>query len=308
MNMKQILLVALLACPATAQTSPCLAFNDSSTNTPTGTLTPAPAKLTAFSIATPTALTVRSVRIFTGNAAGKSMKLELRTGGAKPGALLASGTWTSTKSPSWQGCNFDRPVSLAANTPVWLVWHDPGTSTIPTATTGTSHTTLGGISFLGTIAWLSLPNHVLMMQLFCSPLDDKGIVPFGAACVGSAGTSTTVFTNMAPTLGNMAFGVDASGLVPLSNTGILFGTVPSVPGTPIGILGTDPSCLRFTLADLASLSMKANGHGGLHVPLPIPLNPNLKGVYVDCQLVTIDPGSTYPVPLVTSNRLGITIF
>ncbi len=84
----------------------------------------------------------------TANSGGKLMGLDIRAGGAKPGAVLGAGSWTSTKAAGWQGCNFDRAIALQAKTQYWLVWQDPGSSTLPVAKSGTSHATLGGIGAL----------------------------------------------------------------------------------------------------------------------------------------------------------------
>ncbi len=313
--MKQLLALAAFCLPALAQTPPCIAVNDGPGNTPTlATSTPAPKPL-ALQV-TPAATTlVQAARIFTGNTSGATMALELWSHDAAtnhPGTRLAGGHWTSSSTDGWQGCNFDASVQLTANTPYWLLWRDPGSSTMPTATSGTAVEARGSV--FG--QWLFLPPHVAMMRLYCTPLDDQNVTAIGTACAAAAGTLGTLFTNESPTLGNAAFRFEGSGFAVGSVAFFVFGNLSTWPSILIQVPGANPACWQHT-SGLVATSFTVTGGGPANSPapagyvsfsFPIPADPGLAGLYIDSQIAAIDPGSQFALPIVTSNGLGVTLF
>jgi len=320
--MKPILIACsflLATAPLAAQSAPCERLNDVSTPvggpiTPFGFGGPG---TRAYQFTPSTALFVQALEIYTANAFSAGfMTLDVFDEDPVtnlPGARIAGGTWQidGAGTEAWQGTNLDFPAILTAGTPYWIVWTEPGGSVIPVDPAGTAVPS----AWISGGAWTSLAATPFMLRAYCSFLDDQNVTPVGGPCASSVGLGT-VFVNQAPTVGNAAFAIEATGLPPGTICWLVLGTNPNFQSIPVPLAGVQSTCMVYTDGLLDTLTgfagtgnVRATAASG-HVAFaaPIPSNPALVGFYVDAQLAAIDPGSTFPVPLVTSNGLRLTVF
>ena len=302
---------------AAAQSAPCLSENDL-TNSVAGSIflyqSSGPG-IWAWQITSPSTTVVQSGRIYTTNSftgsVGPHMKLEIwdddPTSPGQPGSRLGGGTWRIRTQTSWQGCNFDSPVALQANSQYWIVMHEPGWSTPPIQPGGSALP----MKRLSGGAWLNMPSEALKYRLYCGNLDDAGVVAVGAGCPDSTGSVPGTFTNHAAQVGNSQFALEASGFGPGAITLQAFGLLPNYPAIPIP--GT-PGCILQTNLDVVLSGLAGTGgvrdqtaSGHVHTPFPIPGSPVLSGFYFTSQMAAVDLGLANPLPVVTTNTLQITV-
>lgn len=105
----------------------------------------------------------------------------------------------------------------------------------------------------------------------------------GSACAG--GSRTPRLTTALPHLGNRGFALELSG------------TTPSAPAALLLASSTQPvqfgACAYFAQGLAATFGATANPHGGLRLELPIPDDPNLRGVLLVAQGVMLaQPGAS----------------
>lgn len=311
-----LLLSLCLALPALAQTPPCDALND--INNSVG------GAITAYGFAGPgvrgwqhtpgATLVVFGVRLFTGNTGltgDRYMTVEIwDDAGGLPGTRLAGGTWkiAAGLGDSWQGANLDLPVTMIQNTPYWIVWREPGFSTIPVEP---SANTLPSATLSGTV-WTLGPVGALKFRLFCFYLDDVGVLQNGGPCPGATGRFGTLFTNQVPQVGNQDFQLEASGFPSNALSLLVLGILPNWPSVPIP--GLPAGCLLHN--DDAGIAIGFTGTSNErgptaagHVPFPLPLPPNasLTGAYLAAQVASLDAGLAAPLPFAVSNGLRITL-
>jgi hypothetical protein len=294
-----------------AQTQPCFAMNDQSTSVSNAIYAMGPQpNVYGWQFTSPTTLVVQSARIFTGNnyasQVGLYMRLELWSHDPVtnlPLARLASGTWQHHVAISWQGANLDAPVVVPASTPFWIVFVDPAWSTVPTQPGGA---TMPYARFANSV-WVTANASALKIRLYCGLLDDQIALPVGAPCANSAGLGT-LFTNESAVIGNAAFAVDGSGFPGNTLALLALGLMPTWPSIPLP--GGPTGCMIHT--DIASVLSGFTGTGDVRAPtalghvrfgLAIPSNPVLAGLVVTGQIAALDPVSTFPVPLVSTNAL-----
>lgn len=321
MNVHCFAVGALSAVFATAQTPPCISANDTTTSVSTA--------VTAYGFSgpgvrawqfTPAQTTVLfGAELFTSNTfltAQGYMTLEVWDDAAGlPGQRIAGGTFQVDGSlgDDWRGANFDGAAALNGGQDYWLVWIEPGFSTIPTDPTGVTMpaATLQG----GT--WSSLSPSALKWRGYCSPLDRAGVQALGLGCPSPSGPTPTAFTNRQPTVGNADFTIEGCGM-PAGAIGLMaLGIDPTWPAVPVP---GAPGCQVHTDASATLLVTTGTGNqranhppsgpgfdGHVRFGLPIPTNPALAGVYINAQFAIFDAAATTPLPFVFSNGLGITI-
>ena len=135
----------------------------------------------------------------------------------------------------------------------------------------------------------------------------------GPACSWTGGTGT-LFVNETPTIGNTEFKLDGSGYPAGTTAFAILGASPSWPNIPIP--GGDPLCYLNT--DILVALNATSGTGNVRDPvaasgqivfaLPIPSQPSLVGGVLSVQLVAVWSGSSYPVGVVSSNGLLLTLY
>jgi hypothetical protein len=310
----------LLAGVSSAQIAPCLADNDANpqvaTNAFFGIQNSAPG-VHGWQLVPPTTTTAVSMRVYTGNnymsMTGNFAKLEIFDDAqGLPGQSLASGTFRMRSGKSWLGCNFDTPVSMQQGTPYWIVFTEPGWSNAPLQTSGGTNYPMYRLNTV-TNVWspYNFPE-ALKYRIYCGPLERQGVSSIGAACPNSSGSLGTAFTNDAPTVGNGNFLVEGTGFTPGTFVAGVLGVNPAWPSIPFP---GAPGCFVNSSGDVL-LSLQAGvgdvravqPDGHVEMPLGIPSNGALAGFFFSAQFAAFDFAVGTPVPFVTSNGLGITIY
>ena len=312
------LLAAVLSAAALAQTPPCFSLNDTNT-TVSGNVTSfgfSGQNLRAWQITPGTALAVQAVQLFTANSSltgSRFMTVELWSDSAgAPGARLGGGTFkiVNARPASWQGADLDATVVLLPSTPVWVVWIDPGFSTIPVEPGGA--VVVPEMTRNGTV-WTSSGSSAPKVRVFCNQLDDVYSAPFGLGCPLSTGPLPSVFTNEQPQLGNASFFFETSGNTSGAPVFLVLGLNASFPSVPAPLLG--PTCYQNT--DIVSSVFLSAGTGNTRGPtcagyaslsVPIPAVAAFAGTVLAAQAVAFDAGSTAPLPFVASNAQRVTLF
>jgi hypothetical protein len=324
MNAPRLLALSLLLAHLPAQTTPCLSLNDA-TNLASPNLT-----LTSLSGYTvqgwqfiPSSATIaQSVQLYTGNTQITSVRhmiIEIWSENPTnnlPGTRIAGGTWriSNALGRTWQGANLDSLVVLQASTPYWLVWHEPGSSMVPTDTSATPVAVPAAARSASTTGvWATRPASALKFRIFCSQLDQQGVVPYGTPCTASTGRVGTTFTNQPPTVGNANFVYEGTGFTGGALAVIVLGIKPGwvsapVPGLPAGCLQhTDILVSTFgTVSGPTTAGPSAIGY--VQFPVGIPNNMALMGVFVAGQIAGFDAGATAPLQFSTGNALRVTVY
>jgi Galactose oxidase, central domain len=125
-------------------------------------------------------------------------------------------------------------------------------------------------------------------------------VPVGAGCAGSAGIPTLT-ADGPPILGNQEFRIRIDSANPNSST--LIGLALKPWNVAIG------SCTLFLDLSFPPILFagRSNGAGTLHVALPIPFNPALRGFPLESQGFISDPNGAYLRVLAFTNGLRLKI-
>ncbi len=312
-----LLSAALLVVSAAAQTPPCASLNDGN-NVVSGALSSfgfGGPNRRAWQFTPATALGIASARIFTGNTTVSSqlnfMTLEIwsDSGANLPGTRIAGGTWAISvpRGNAWQGCDFDQPISMSAGVPYWIVWIDPGFSTIPVGNGGTTLPTANGSPFT------TLAPSALKFRLYCTALDDANVAVLGSGCAAASGNYGSTFTNWTPNLGNSNFTLEGSGFPSGAAAILVVGVTPGFPSLPIPGAGAGcnlESDILFYLEGTTGIgnvrATTALGH--VKFAIPIPNDPGLLGLIVTAQLAAVDLASPNPLPVVVGNGLSLTLF
>ena len=310
--------LCLLLSAAAAQTPPCFSLNDANTSV-TGNITSygfAGQNVQAWQITPTTNFIAWSAQVFTRNAlltGDRFMILELWSDvGGLPGVRLGGGTWriVNARPYAWQGADLDQPVVVVANTPLWLTWIDPGSSTPPVETGGA---VMPRATRSSAGVWTAGAASAPKVRLFCGPLDDAYSQPFGSGCALSTGQFSSVFTNEQPTLGNAGFFFETSGNPSGGAVFVVIGFDPNwiaipVPGFPVGCLqNTDVVATLFALAGTGT-TRGPTCAGYVSAPLAIPFDPGLTGQLLAAQAVPFDAGAVAPLPFATSNAQRIILY
>jgi hypothetical protein len=131
------------------------------------------------------------------------------------------------------------------------------------------------------------------------------VIAYGAGCVG-AGGAASLGANQLPTLGNAAFSVTVTQMVPGAPVYTFLALAPQIPPIPLGggcSLHLEWNSFQALLA--AGYGpfgpVPANASGSASFPFPIPMQPGLAGVSVFLQAAATDP--SLPQGFVTSNGL-----
>lgn len=326
MTTRPTLAVFLFASMAAAQTPPCIAQNDQNPVSNGIVSSGNNIRLSAAMITPTTTQIVQGIRIYTsndfGNAQGLYQTLELWSGDATlsaPQARLAGGSWYALPSESapfvfrWQGCTLDNPVLLQAGQNYWIVRTEPGWCGLPNHSGGVQ---LPMIYRVATAATWSVPVTgpftAFTYRLYCNPLDDQGVVPYGSACSSSSNHSPALFTNHRPTVGNVDFSVECAGLPPGMPAINVLGVLPNfpslqLPGTNGCFASTDDAVTLGGVVGTGNVRTPTiSGH--IRFAIPIPANAAMQGFFFASQVAALDPGAAGALPIVTSNALRITVY
>ena len=312
----------LLAASLAAQTPPCIALNDATTNVSNLiTLTPlsGPAVL-GYRFTSPTALVLQSLEIFTESAFATTsgyMTLEVwddEPTSNLPGNRLGGGTFQvhQNMGTGWRGANLDTLVVTLPATDYWLVWREPGGARAPYEPGGTTMP----VARLSNGVWTAqTAPQALKWRGYCTLLDDANVQAIGSGCATAAGRIPGAFTNHAAQIGNADFQVEASGFPPGSVGVAILGANPAwpsvpVPGAPANCFVHNEALVLLTVPigtgnERASHAVGAAGHCWLD--LAIPSNPALAGFVLDVQFAALDPASTDPLPFVFTNGVRATL-
>jgi hypothetical protein len=315
--MNLTLAILAVTTPILAQTKPCLGLNDTSTNVTnviTGRNGANPGEW-AWQYAPAANLTVRCLRIFTGNRYTDShMKLAIWSAGATtPAKELAGGTFFAPKTTAkdWVGTNLDAAVTMKKGTKYWIVWTETGWSTPPFESGGS--TTLPAARRFGT-GWSLGGRQAFKCRFYCSPIDVKSVTSFGKACSGVSTGLGMSFAQTTPNIGNANFRIEGTGFPANANAFLALGTAKTWPSIPFGPIA--PNCYSNTdikmvfggKTGLGNIRATAGPSGHVTYNIPIPNNSVLKGVFVAFQIAAADAASKNALPLVFSNATRATVF
>lgn len=318
MNHRSLLLATTLGLAAhlMGQTTPCLAYNDVGFNIPSaiygGQTNPG---RVAWLVPAPSTIVVQSLTILVRNQyptqRGQYLTLELWTDDVatgNPGTRIAGGSWKSSTQLMWQGTNLDLPVAMQGGSSYWVVLTEPGWTSVPSDLQGA---TAFPLKRFYNNTWNADPPSALRVRFHCNLLDQQGASPFGPACASTVGRLGTVFTNEVPLIGNADFRVEGSGFPAGSLCFVVLGVIPVFPSVPIP--GT-ASCFQNTDSFTSLVGTTGLGNvrqqttdGHYALPIPVPGNTSLTGLFFAAQMAAFDPGSTAALPIVTSNALRITV-
>lgn len=302
-----------------AQSAPCLAYNDVGTQIYSaiygGYSYPTAGRVMWF-VTPATTTVVQSLTMLLRNQyptqRGEYLKLEIWTDDPAnpgfPGTRLGGGSWKSSTQLVWQGTNLDQPVTMAAGTGYWVMLTEPGWTSVPADPSGT---TLFPAKRFYNGTWNQDNNQALRVRFYCGLLDQQGAVPFGPPCASSVGSLGTVFTNEVPLIGNADFRVEGTGFPPGTICFTVLGVIPvfpsvAIPGTPNCFQNTDSFTSLVSTIGVGNVR-QATTDGHTYTPFPVPGNVSLTGLYFAAQMAALDPGSTAPLPVVTSNALRVTV-
>lgn len=323
--MLRTLLVAGLAGALAAQTPPCISLNDASTSVGTA--------VSAFGFAGPgvnayqftptTPLVLFAAQVYTASLAAttprgyQSLEIWDTNFIFLPQARLGGGTWqnqpTNPLVPTWQGANFDAPVTLQANQTYWLVWRESGGNLLPYEPGGT---TTSWARLSGGTWTLQGTSQAIKWRGFCNLLDGQGISTLGQSCQASSGKLPAAFVNTPPSIGNAQFQFEATGFAPGAIGLAIVGANPSWLPVPLTIappgctVNADPMVVATvpigTGNEQAVHTTGCSGHGWFD--LPLPNDPLLIGFQLDGQFAGLDAGSTAALPFVFTNGVRVTLF
>lgn len=316
MNPPRLFASLLLLASLPAQSPPCASLNDQNTNVSTA--------ITSYGFAGPnvrgwqfipqTTIVAQAVQLYTGNTqltGSRFMTVEIWSENPAtnlPMTRLAGGTWqiSSALGNSWQGANLDAVTPMVASTPYWIVWIDPGFSTLPIEPGGVAVPTALG-------SWTSTAASALKCRLFCGLLDGQNVSPFGSPCAGSTGRLGTVFTNQAPTVGNAGFTFEGTGFPSGVFAILALGRNPNWISIPVP--GLASGCMQNTDIFVDTFGTIGTGNtrgptaaGQVTFALAIPPIAAVAGTFVAAQIAALDTGLTAPIPLMVSNALRVTVY
>jgi len=305
----------LLCAAAAAQIPPCFGLNHTSANVVTAvtTFSSSGQNTLAWQITPSVPLNVQAAQVFTRNdslSGNYFMILELWSdAGGLPGARLGGGTWrlVNSRPYAWQGAALDQIVPLAANVPVWLVWIEPGFSTLPQepggVTTPRAYRTASG-------PWTATTTGAPKLRLYCGIVGEWYSWEHGPSCAQSTGQSAALYANEVPTLGNTNYFLEATA----NPSGAPVFAVYGFPISPVPVSGFPAGCMQNVSIVAVSLLFAGTGTtrgptcaGYVSVPLPIPANPSLLLTTLAAQAVPFDAGSAAPLPFTPSNGYCITL-
>lgn len=313
-----VLASALLALStyAAAQTAPCLAFNDQNASIGSAITATALSGPTtrAYQFTATCTQALRAARIFTGSPVRDwAISLEIWSHDPTtqlPLARLGGGTCKVriARGDDWFGANFDHVLQLAANGTYWFVWIEPGSQKLPYEPGGA--TLLPNVRRSGA-SWVADVPHELKLRLYDALLDGTGATAQSDGCTSSAGLLGTAFTNDVPNLGNALFEIEGTGFAPGAPAVLFLGVIPSFGSIPIS--GTSGCSLHNELlialngATFTGTLRSVTPSGNLAYPFPIPNLSFLLGQYAGAFFLVLDAGSAQPLPIVTSNGLGLVV-
>lgn len=125
---------------------------------------------------------------------------------------------------------------------------------------------------------------------------------------GTTGGLPSLDIPLPATLGNSAFQIRASGLVPNGFSMVALSTTLVLPGQPLAMLGGQPgSMLYLDPAGLATFAVLNDANGEAGLTFPIPNNPTLTGLALHWQIFDFDLTLPFALPLGNSQAMSVII-
>jgi hypothetical protein len=255
-------------------------FNDGVFAGPNGCL--------AVRVVMPESVTATGLQVFTGEVVGTARILlwSHDAGLDAPGALLASGLFTTALAKGFQGASFSSPVALQAQATYWIAWSLPfvAQSSIDSAkmTLGQFYRTSldGGATWLGPFQFPT-GHHKFRLEGTCGPSAGY-TVAYGTGCGGA--TLPTLLGGGVPSGGHVLALRVADG--PASAAGLF--TLGLGQGT-VGVLG----CLAQNLPLGAQFPVALDSAGELTLAAALP--PGLPALDLYFQMYFLDPSAAVGV-------------
>jgi hypothetical protein len=147
--------------------SVCLSFND--TGSASGSTMGGPGLTLGMQFVAPTAMTVTSIEVYTGDATGlNSIGVWSHDPAINaPDAVLRDGSWTMVSTPSWQGATLTTPLALSAGTTYWVGWEPINGALASLADAGSDLSYRG--SFDAGATWNGPYTAPWMFRIYCTP-------------------------------------------------------------------------------------------------------------------------------------------
>ncbi|MCA8955070.1 MAG: hypothetical protein KDC87_03295 [Planctomycetes bacterium] len=138
-----------------------------------------------------------------------------------------------------------------------------------------------------------------------------GCVAVGDSCSDGYGNFSVLGGASVPSVGNTGFKVEGFGLPPSAPLLFMLSLGKNLGGFDMAPLGAPGCVLRTTLqiqiTAATSGGSASRAEGSFSAPLPIPNDPNLRGIGFTVQMGAIDNNSTRAFPLLVTNGLEVTI-
>ncbi len=149
-----------------------------------------------------------------------------------------------------------------------------------------------------------------MTGLITDRLEVYAIQPFGVTFAGASSPTTSATPDIGttggdPVIGNSAFAVTGSGLIPNGTAAVIFGLGALDPGTPVA--GAPATALLHVQPILATSLVMPDGSGNVTFPLGVPCANDLVGLPVACQIVDFDFAMPVNTPIGTSRGMRVLV-
>lgn len=180
--MRSLLVASSFCITLSAQATPCHAQLDNLTYD-NGTSMGGPGLLLAMKTTAPATYVATRIEVFTGEQQG-SNTIALWSHDAvnnRPLAPLAAGTWSMSRTNTWQGANLATPFAVTQGQDLWVVWAPINGAQASVQGAGVTLTYRG--SFDGGASWNGPFNGPWKFRIWCGPLGQ--VESFGLGCPGT---------------------------------------------------------------------------------------------------------------------------
>jgi len=138
-----------------------------------------------------------------------------------------------------------------------------------------------------------------------------GVQATGPGCDDGYGNFSVLGARTSPTTGNVGFKLEAHGLPASAQFMIMMSVGGGAPPIDMTLMGA-PGCflrtaMQLNLSGTTSGGDSLRGEGTVIMPLPIPNDPNLKGLVLSLQAGALDGNSKRSFPMIVTNGIELTI-
>jgi len=286
MRIAVAVLSSALLCPA--QAVPCHAQSDNLTYDNNSSMG-GPGLLLAMKATAPSSYTATRIEVFTGEQQGVNT-IALWSHDAvnnRPLAPLASGSWSMSRTNTWQGANLAAPFAVTQGQDFWVVWAP--ISGAQSSLQGGAGTVVYRGSFDGGATWNGPFTGPWKFRIWCGPLGSYE--SFGLGCPGTGNRRPEIGWFGLPQVGT-SFSLQLERGVPGSAALLSFGDSDSTfSGNPLPLslqpLGA-PGCSVLCSALATFFTPTDPVTGQAVIPINVPAAPPLIGLRFFNQWFVLD--------------------